>query len=155
MAVCFFDTSALVKYHHPEVGSQKVVSLIDDPTNRIFISRLTLIEWHSAFAGKVRTGTLSSSNFLIAQKGFYTDLRARKFSIISLERSHQQHAVRLLKTYASTQNLRTLDALQLAIALDFRKRSPLDHFVCADAAFCQIGQQEGLSVINPEENTPP
>ena len=41
----FFDTSALIKYYHDELGRQNVVDLVDNPNNRIFISRLGLIEW--------------------------------------------------------------------------------------------------------------
>jgi hypothetical protein len=46
--------------------------------------------------------------------------------------------------------IRTLDALQLATALDLRERAVLDHFMCADVNLCQIATAEGLSVINPE-----
>ncbi|MDP6041138.1 MAG: type II toxin-antitoxin system VapC family toxin, partial [Candidatus Latescibacteria bacterium] len=118
MPICFFDTSALAKYYHEEIGTQHVISLIDTPDNRIYISRLALTEWHSAFTRKVRIGTLPISNFQIAKQTFYSDLRNRRLIIINLERVHQHHAVRLLKNYGLTQNLRTLDALQLAVALD-------------------------------------
>jgi hypothetical protein len=32
------DTSALVKYYHPEIGSPRVIALADDPSNVLFIS---------------------------------------------------------------------------------------------------------------------
>lgn len=150
MASYFFDTSAFVKYYHDEVGSQQIISLIDQTVNHIFISRLTLVEWHSAFALKVRSGSLTLDNFQIAKRSFYSDLRIRKFAVVSLERIHQQSAIRLLKKYAFSQNLRTLDALQLAVALEFHKQASLDYFVCADVPFCQIARQEGISVLNPE-----
>jgi len=150
MASYFFDTSAFVKYYHDEVGSQQIISLIDQTVNRIFISRLTLVEWHSAFALKVRSGSLTFENFQIAKRSFYSDLRIRKFAVVSLERIHPQSAIRLLKKHAFSQNLRTLDALQLAVALEFHRRLPFDYFVCADIPFCQIVRQEGFSVLNPE-----
>ena len=82
MPICFFDTSALAKYYHEEIGTQHVISLIDTPDNRIYISRLALTEWHSAFTRKVRIGTLPISNFQIAKQTFYSDLRNRRLIII-------------------------------------------------------------------------
>ncbi len=150
MAVCFFDTSALVKYYHNELGRQMVVSLVDDPNNRIFISRLGLIEWHSAFFRLIRMDIFTQDEFQTIRTRFLSDIRHRKFLIQPLERTHQNRAIRLLSRYAFTQSLRTLDALQLAVALHTNNHTPLDHFVCADIPFCQVATIEGLSVLNPE-----
>ena len=69
---------------------------------------------------------------------------------LPFERTHQNQAVRLLARYASTESLRTLDALQLAVALHVNSHTPLDYFVCADSPFCQTAALAGLSVLNPE-----
>ena len=45
--------------------------------------------------------------------------------------------------------LRTLDALQLAVALALSHQGMIDHFVCADYRLCEMAIVEGLSVINP------
>ena len=150
MAVYFFDTSALVKYYHEESGRPKVVDLIEDPASSIHISRLSHVEWHSAFARHVRTGAVSAEEFHRLRGRFYADLKTGKFQTVPLHNTHLQRASRLLSTHALTRGLRTLDALQLAIALDLHRTSPLDAFVCADANFCNIVQQENISVINPE-----
>src|SRR5262249_28870592 len=55
MSGIFFDTSALVKHYHTEVGSDEVDRLWNDPANSLFVSRLSAPEIVSAFAGKVRT----------------------------------------------------------------------------------------------------
>jgi hypothetical protein len=46
--------------------------------------------------------------------------------------------------------LRTLDALQLAVALDLSRQNSLNHFVVADHTLAEIADLEGLKVINPE-----
>jgi hypothetical protein len=46
--------------------------------------------------------------------------------------------------------LRTLDALQLAVALDLRSQELLDHFVVADESLATIAAAEGLGVVKPE-----
>ncbi|HXG22238.1 MAG TPA: hypothetical protein VNN62_24620 [Methylomirabilota bacterium] len=50
--------------------------------------------------------------------------------------------------------LRTLDALQPAVALWLREQPQLDHFLCADTTLCEAARQEGLSVMNPEMPEP-
>ncbi|MGH9914700.1 MAG: hypothetical protein ACRD63_05365, partial [Pyrinomonadaceae bacterium] len=63
--------------------------------------------------------------------------------------SYFQHATMLIEKHALTQNLRTLDSLQLAVALSAHRQGVIDFFVCADKALCFIAQAEGLSIINP------
>ena len=56
MASYYLDSSALVKYYHPEeAGSDAVIRLVGEPDSRHFISRLTTVEVVSAFALKART----------------------------------------------------------------------------------------------------
>jgi len=50
--------------------------------------------------------------------------------------------------------LRTLDALQLAVALDLKAQGLLDFFVCADEILCQVAEKEGITVVNPVKNLP-
>ncbi len=57
MLAYFFDTSALAKAYHSEIGSERVTSLIRD--NRAIISSLAVVEFQSVFAQKVRTGKLA------------------------------------------------------------------------------------------------
>jgi PIN domain nuclease of toxin-antitoxin system len=59
----FFDTSALGKHYHQEVGSTRVDQILADQGSRHFISRLTVVEIQSVFAKKVRTGVLSPVDF--------------------------------------------------------------------------------------------
>ena len=53
----FFDSSALAKHYHVEVGTAEVDRILQLPDTRHFIARLALVEIRSVFAGKVRTGS--------------------------------------------------------------------------------------------------
>jgi predicted nucleic acid-binding protein len=150
MPQCFLDTSALVKYYHNELGSAHVIALIDDPANTIWISRLSLIEMHSAVARQVREGRLPALSFHQWRRRFFADVRSRKFRIVRAMSSQEREAMRLLVRYGTVIPLRTLDAMQLAVALWLRDRGHLDQFVCADAWLCEAAQREGLAVLNPE-----
>ena len=130
MARYLVDTSALVKYYHPEVGSPQVIRIVDAPENLLFISRVGLVEIHSALARKVRTGELQRSAFQQALRRFYADLRGRKFRLIRSSPIHERQAIRLLVQKGVTLPLRTLDALHLSAALWLRDQQQLDHFLC-------------------------
>ena len=54
----FLDTSALVKRYHVEKGTDVIDNLLGSE-HQICISRLSVTELTSAFAIKVRTGTIA------------------------------------------------------------------------------------------------
>ena len=59
----FFDTSALVKHYHTELGSPKVDQILGEAGSASSIARLTLTEVPSVFAKKVRTGEIVDADF--------------------------------------------------------------------------------------------
>jgi len=61
-----------------------------------------------------------------------------------------QDAERLLRQHGATRRLRTLDALQLAVALDLHKKSAIDRIVSADKDLLVVADLEGLRVFDPE-----
>lgn len=65
---------------------------------------------------------------------------------------HYRSAIRLVRQHASQRTvplLRSLDALQLTVALDVRQQHGLDYFVAGDGNLCEVTKAEHLSVINP------
>jgi predicted nucleic acid-binding protein len=146
----FLDTSGLVKHYHQEVGTPKVDRLWAGPSAKLFISRLSVVETVSVLAKKVRTGAISAVDFNLLRSRFFADLRNRRPIIVRLLSRHFQEADQLIQRYGLTQALYTLDALQLAVALDLRRRGMLDEVVTADRVFVTLASAEGLPVLNPE-----
>src|SRR5262245_54542273 len=120
----FWDTSALVKHYHPEVGTARVDAMLQVPGLAQIMSRLGVTETFSVFAGKVRTGLVAQADFDNLCRRFLADTRGKIFSVARLLVSHHKEAERLLRTYGPEpgQGIRTLDALQLAVALDLRNK---------------------------------
>jgi hypothetical protein len=58
----FFDSSALIKLHHPERGSEPVMAMFGEADRQIIISRLAGVELRSALALKTRMGHLDREN---------------------------------------------------------------------------------------------
>src|SRR6266576_6750200 len=151
MAGYFLDTGALGKNYHPETGTAVVDQLLKQPGARHFISRLSLVEIQSVFAGKVRSGSISEADFRLLRRRFLTDVTRRQFHVVRMTGLHFQEAERLIRKHGASHRLRTLEALQLAVALEMRGRGMLDEFVCADRGLNAVAAAEGLSVINPEQ----
>jgi len=78
------------------------------------------------------------------------DMAADEFQVFGLSTYHFDTAERLLGRHSFTHRLRTLDALQLAVALDLNEQGYLDHFVVSDKALTEVAAVEGLAVRNPE-----
>jgi len=149
MGYNFLDTSALGKHYHVETGTPTVDRLLGVAGDVHTISRFTVVEMHSVFAKKVRTGVLTLSEFHQLIRRFRSDVAARRVSVIRLRIAHFQLAEELLRRHGPIRNLRSLDALQLAVAIRFNSVNPLQ-FVCADQPLCAIAALEGLNVMNPE-----
>lgn len=138
MADYFLDSSALGKNYHVEVGTAEVERLLKERGARQFISRLTVIEVQSVFARKVRLGVITEADFQLLRRRFLTDVTQRRLHVVRMTGFHYQEAERLIKKHATSRSLRTLDALQLSVALELRQKGMLDHFVCADKNLCAV-----------------
>ena len=144
------DSSALVKYYHTKAGSSEVIRFVEEANVRCIVSRLTVTEVHSAFAVELRTGEIDDHDFSRLWDQFVDDVTQRRFEVVRVIEVHHQEAERLIRKYARRM-LRTLDALQLAVALDVNSRTTLDRFVCSDIRLGEIATEEGLSVFNPAQ----
>ena len=150
MAHSFLDTSALVKYYHPENGTQQVSEIIETTNSLLFISRLSLVETVSAFAVKCRAGDIDEVGFTALRQRFYYDIGQGLFRIMPLTTARYQEASQLIAKHFR-KRLRTLDALQLAVALALSNQGLIEHFVCADHGLCATAMEEGLSVVRPSD----
>jgi hypothetical protein len=153
MAGHFWDTSALVKHYHPELGSAKVDALLQVSGFPQILSRLGVTETFSVFAGKARAGLVTQTEFDKLCRRFLADTRGKLLSVARLLVAHHKEAERLLRAYGPKpgQGIRTLDALQLAVALDLRNRGVLDKVISSDARLLAVAQAEGFSVVDPEQ----
>src|SRR3990172_12858729 len=145
----YFDTSALVKRFRLEIGTDAVDALFADRTSSFLISRLGIIETVSALALKVRIGELPVADYKVARKKFLGDVAQGNLKVVRLLVAHYRNAERLIDRHAASRRFRTLDALQLSVALDLGQQGQIDTFVCADKALCEIAVLENLATLNP------
>ena len=158
MPTYFLDSSAVVKHYHPEDGTAEVDRILGESNARYFISRLTVVEVQRAFVGKVRAREISVEELDELRQGFLEDVNKRRFEVVRLTDGHYREAEHLIRKYGTEEGvplLHTLDALQLAVALDVSNQTNLDYFVSADKTQCQAAEAEQLSVINPTSSAGP
>jgi predicted nucleic acid-binding protein len=147
----FLDTSALAKHYHPEQGSAEIDKLWSDPQQALFVSRLSALEIVSVFAGKVRAGAISTADFDALRRRFAADLvKSKRLTGVRLLVAHYQEAERLLRTHGMVRRLRTLDALQLAVAKDLHDKKAVTRFVASDRDLLAVASLEGLTTFDPE-----
>jgi len=151
VATLFLDTSALAKLYHREVGSESLERVLHHPNTRTLISRLSIVEMESVCAIKIRSGQLDTPNMEIARRRLRADLAQRRILVgPPVEEKHFSRARRLLFQYGVAEGLRTLDALQLSIALDLHQAGHITVIIAADRRLCRVAELSGCPAINPQ-----
>jgi predicted nucleic acid-binding protein len=90
--------------------------------SRCLISNLSIVELESVIAIKMRTGEIDQQSSEIARRRFRADLAQQRLLVAPpMHEGHFQSARKLLVRFGVSEALRTLDALQLAMALDLMK----------------------------------
>lgn len=145
----FFDTSALVKYIHDEVGSEQVIDLVEDNEHSVCISELARVELVSAIHRKRREGTLSDSQ--LQQVLTELDEVLTAFRIEPIDPRVVKVAIQRLRKHGRERALRTLDALHLATFVHVS--DPEWRFVVADDRLYDVAVEEGITAIHPVRDT--
>ena len=147
MAVLFFDTAALVRrYDRSEPGARQVRSLCRSTSGHtLVIAEITPIEFRSAIARKHREGTLSRDRRQALWSLFREHWRTQ-YRLVALDERVRQRALQLVFAHP----LRTLDAIQLASALELAaslaRLAPGVRFCTADRRLAGMATADGLTV---------
>lgn len=150
MDVYFFDSSAIVKRYVNEKGSNFVENLANLKSgNLILLARITQVEVASAFARRLKGGSLSQIDADNALKLFQHDMTNNYF-VIEVTKDLLDKGELLATKHA----LRGYDAVQLASALETNKERFIQKLqsltlVSADTELNNAAQIENLTIENP------
>jgi predicted nucleic acid-binding protein len=145
----FLDTSAFAKLYHQEPGTDFVERIVGAPGSAV-VSRLSLIEIESVFAIKVRTGELDLAGQELARRRLRADISQRRIRVSPpIKDYHYWEARQLLIRHGTAMSLRTLDAVQLAIALDLLRAGVISVLVASDQRLCRVAEVSGCVAIDP------
>ncbi|VEN74709.1 PIN domain protein [Candidatus Desulfarcum epimagneticum] len=144
----FFDTSALAKIFHKEAGSEAVIGLIQNQNAELWISELARVELVSALHRRFRMHEINAEQLKTVLGILGKELK--NFHSEPLGSGVLAEAEKLIRDYAGTIGLRTLDALHLAT---FLLISETDwKFVVADNALLKAAAQLNIQIFNPLKN---
>ncbi len=142
----FFDSSAIIKRYHNEIGTEKVDKIVEG-NEEIYISSLALIETVATLRRKVKERKLTHNRFSKLKSAFLYDVEKR-YTLIPIEDSLVVDALYLAEKYA----MKSLDSLQLASALKVKTVEEEIIFVSADLQLLKYAEKEGFEILNPENS---
>ena len=99
---------------------------------------------------RVRVGELPASTLPALLKRLRVDVAAKRYGIVRILQGHFASAEKIMDTRGPIQQVRTLDALHLSVALAAHQAGGIDGFVCSDDRLKLVAASEGLHVIDPE-----
>ena len=140
----FFDTSALFKLFVAEPNAAEVQNIYSDNQNIIWVSELARPEFYSTIMRRYRGKQLSKKQLISISNNFESIWS--KLIIIPFDLSYLFKAENLIKTVGKKQNLRTLDAFQLAA---FQSEATSDwQFLTADISFANTATFLKINVLS-------
>jgi len=149
MVTFYFDTSAIVKRYHREVGSD-VLDRIFELKDGFATSFWTILKFIVAFSFMVRRNELSREAFSTVTSLFLKEVLGM-FAITSVNDELVASAALMATKHA----LPSADYLQLASAISLRSAlQPVKErvvLVCSDKELCKVAEEEGIEFIDPEE----
>ncbi len=137
----FYDTSTLFKLYVPEEGTAEILDFVENnPISVFYVSEIAKTEFNSAVAKRLRMGFCSDETAIQLMENFKNDYG--KYSFIPLNQNIVFDSSSLIKRYR-TKGLRTLDAIQLASALQVK--NVLGRALTSDNTLKSIMETEGLA----------
>lgn len=154
MATYFFDTSAIGKRYIAEVGSNWVWNIVHPSAGHlILLSDLARIELLSILSRRhYQDNTLTRRNYLSTRRTVMRHMRT-EYRVLPISRSVLAMSLRVVgRPYTlavGIRTLRTLDAIQLATAIQARQAGFNITFVSADVRLLAAAQAEGFPTDDP------
>ncbi|MBI5379706.1 MAG: type II toxin-antitoxin system VapC family toxin [Nitrospirae bacterium] len=138
----FADTSALVKYYYPEKDSEKIEGYLLS-SRHLYISSLSIVEMASALMKKVRNRELKKTQEMHIWNALLDDLQTGQMEMVFLDERHYFKAADIIREFGTRRGIKTLDALQLAIAHDLGHAKLL----CADELLSGLAVEMGIRLV--------
>ena len=151
MAVYFWDSNAIAKIYHAEIGTTIATKLFRDIGAVHVISRLSTVEVISTITKLLRMKVIKRQNFDRIYRRFLRDINFKKWRVATFKVAHFDRARALLRKHGKQYSLRTLDSLQLAVSVAVHDKLTITNFISSDKILNKIVEMEGISVLDPEE----
>ncbi len=95
MNTYFLDTNALVKRYHKEDGSDVIDRIFAESEAHLVISDISIIEFYSAMALKVRTGIIQKDDLTALRQVFSQDVKDAVYEVVEFTQREKTEAAKL------------------------------------------------------------
>lgn len=147
--IYFLDTSALAKRYLTERGSARIRRLLSGKDDVFYHAFIAPVEFASAIYRRHRGGELTIDETTTLLRSYAAHAH-QEYLLVPYSDALMAKAAMLVSRSA----LRTVDAVQLACALELRDMLPLEDlpvcFIAADDRLLNAARAEHLQVLNPE-----
>lgn len=145
----FLDSNALVKLYHAEAGTENLIYLLKENAYDLIltITDISRIEFHSAFLKRVRKKEIELEIVKEAFSCFEDDLLM--FNVVEVDEAVKSLAINLLDSLAHEKGLRTLDSIQLSIAIIINQIFRIEYFVTSDKNLSNVAK-DYFTIFDPE-----
>lgn len=146
MALWFLDTSALVKLYVQELGTDRLLALINDkPENRFAVLAISVVEFRSAIRRRQRAGDIDASVAATLFETLQSHMESR-----FIRQMINDPVIDTAKEMIDRYTLRAYDAIQLAGCLVLCAiTAEAFTFVCSDHQLLDAARSEQLEVLDP------
>jgi len=142
----YCDTSALLKLHLPEPGSDELNEVVEGRDD-LLVSDLAVTEFIAALARRLRQGSLAREAARRLQNAILGRLDDGVYHRVELTRDAHRRAEQFLLSLPETP-LRAADALQPAAAFAAAEGRPVSlELISLDDRLCMAARKEGFAVI--------
>ncbi len=139
-ALCYVDTSALIKRYVRETGSDEFESFSEKPGYDRIICPLQTVEFTSTLQRRLHSGAMDRRQVAGARQRLLADVAAGGWRLVAFEADVFSRATTLLTDLSVP--VAALDALHLACALQVSA----EHFATADRQLAAAARKAGLQV---------
>lgn len=138
----YLDTSSIINIYHTEFDTERVLEILANDIDNIYLSELAKVEFNSAFWKKIRKSESTEEEGMEVIKNFEDDYS--KYEWVKVDLEVLNSAKELIKKYGKD-GLRTLDSIQLACAVYIKEK--MDEYLTSDSKLKQIFLKEDLNVV--------
>jgi len=138
----YLDTSSIINIYHSEFDTERVLEILANDIDNIYLSELAKVEFNSAFWKKIRQGESTEEEGKEVINNFEDDYS--KYEWVKVDLEILNSAKELIKKYGKD-GLRTLDSIQLACAVFIKEK--VDGHLTSDIALKEIFIKEGLIIL--------
>lgn len=142
----YYDTCAIAKAFHIEDGSNVIENLLYNDISATYVSDLTYPEFYSTTFKKLRSKEILKEAIAI-QVCRKFEMTMQYFNIVHVNKVVYTEGKNLIARLGSKYDLRTLDALHLAVYIQLAQLNKIT-LVSADNKLCNVAMELEYPVIN-------